>query len=52
MREMATSFLIISRAGKIDQDTAHQAGTKAIEMGAILPIDILYIHQPKIGLVY
>src|SRR5438128_12094040 len=50
MREMAASFLIISRPGKIDEDTPHQAGTKAKEMGAILPIDVVCIDQPEIDL--
>src|SRR5438105_4868890 len=52
MREMSASFLIISRPSKINQDTAHQASTDAIEMSPILPVDIFYIHQPKISLMH
>jgi len=51
MREIWSSFLIISRPGKINEDTAHESRTNGIEMGPILPINSIGIHQPKIDFV-
>lgn len=51
MRELSPSFLIISRPGKIYEDAAHQAGRKGIEMGTILPVDVLSVYKAKVNLV-
>jgi hypothetical protein len=49
---MTASFLIISRAGEIDEYAPHQSGTNTIEVGATLPINVLYVYQPKVHFVY
>ena len=51
MRELSSPFLIVSRSREVNQDATHEAGTKSIEMGTILPVNVLNIHQSKVDLV-
>jgi hypothetical protein len=37
--------------GVVDQDISHHPGRQAVKLGAPLPLNLLLIHQPQIGLV-
>ena len=46
-----TPFCAPTRPCFIDQDPAHDLRRHSEKMGAVLPLDILPVHQPQIGLV-
>src|SRR5215472_13233629 len=52
MRETSPSFLIVSRPGKINQDTTHEARTNGVEVSPVLPVDGVCVHQSEINLMY
>lgn len=51
MRELSSSFLIISRPREIHEDAAHQASRQRVKMGTILPVDVLSVYKAKVNLV-
>ena len=49
--EATTAFLVLLRAGEIDQDSPHHPGGHRKKMGAILPPDPPRLDEPQIGFV-
>ena len=46
------TFGAVSRPGVIDKNATHDSGADGKKVSAILPLNLLYIHEPKIGFVH
>jgi hypothetical protein len=46
------TFCAVSRSSVIDKNAAHDPSAHSKKVGSILPPNLLYVHEPKISLVY
>jgi hypothetical protein len=47
----AASLLILPGSGEVDKDAAHQPGCHGEKVRPVLPVHVLRIHEPQVGLV-
>ena len=46
---VAPTLLTVARTGEVHQDAPHHSGGYGEEVDAVLPLDLVRIHQPEVG---